>query len=108
MAQVNGYLCSKKIKNNVCMHIFISGFQCNFLADQCTNIIGQEDNQGRLRNSNPASSLGSIALSDKSLDNDGLLLLPKLKRNNFNVPRFISPNDWIRSQCNHLKYKLLL
>jgi hypothetical protein len=72
-----------------------------FLAEQNPNIIGQEDNQGRLRNSNSASSLGSIAHSDKSLANDCLLLLPKLKRNNFNIPKFIPPNDWIRSQCNY-------
>lgn len=71
-------------------------------ADQNTFLTGQEDNQGRLRNSNSASSLGSIALSDKSLEINCPLLLPKLKSNNFSVPRYIPPNDWIRSQRNYI------
>lgn len=110
--QVNGFLCSKKqlskVSYDICFQLSVSHV-LNHTADQNSNIIGQEDNQGRLRNSTSASSLGSILLSDKSFGNDGLLLLPKLKRINFCVPRYIPPNDWIRSQCNysvHINLKL--
>lgn len=82
-----------------------------FLDEQNITITGQEDNQGRIKNSNSASSLGSLNLSDKSFSNDKILLLPKMRRTNFNVPKFIPPDEWIKSQCNFyfLKaYKLLL
>ena len=78
------------------------------IVEQSTNTIGLEDNQGRLRNSNSNSSLGSISLSDKSIPIDSVLLVPKLKRSNFVVPKFIPLNDWIRSQCSLQKcYKFL-
>lgn len=59
---------------------------------------GQENNQGKIRTSNSASSVGSITLSDQSFTSDGLLLLPILKTKLFVAPNYILIDEWIRSQ----------
>ena len=74
-------------------------FAYTSLADQNIVIVSQEDNQGRLKISNSASSLGSLNLSDKSFGGDEtLLLLPRLKKHNFQVPKYVPINEWIQSQ----------